>query len=262
MTATGSAAGEGGAGAGDEERREKLARIKAEVHRRWAALYGQLLQSASELHELGAETAEAAAAQPHPPVSSSPSSSAWPADMCLFPSLNVPPPTARERALLPDDPSAVRTYEQARPLFLEATKHLDLAKAFFTLDGGFVTDHAHLQREASKLYRHLSTFETVRVCMCVREGWPFLVLVLLLVSRGSCWCMARFSLSPFLLQPTYVYPTINSTPPSHLSTPPQTPAREASPGHGFAPGRCPSTPRGPAEPPGLPGYVQRIYTQP
>lgn len=47
---------------------------------------------------------------------------------------------------------------QARVLFLKAHKHLDDAKRYFVLDG-FVSDHAHLVREESRLYRYLSVFE-------------------------------------------------------------------------------------------------------
>lgn len=122
-----------------------MAFVKADVNRRWAALYGQLLAAASGAHE----GAEAPAPSPAPATRRSTFD-------IRFPSLNLP---AAGDSL--PDPADVRTYEQARALFLKASKHLEAAKTYFALDG-FASDHAHLQRETSWLYRHLSSFETVR----------------------------------------------------------------------------------------------------
>lgn len=139
--------------AGQEARRDKLAFTRADVSRRWAALYGHLLAAASELLEAGG-----AVGRPPPPA---PSRRTMPMTI-TFPSLGIPPAPAA--AALPASPAAVRTYAQARPLFLQASRHLEAARAYFRLDG-FVTDHAHLQRELSRLYRHLSSFEAVRALL-------------------------------------------------------------------------------------------------
>lgn len=49
---------------------------------------------------------------------------------------------------------------QAREVFLKASKYLEEARKVFILDG-FVTDHCHLTREISRLYRFLAAFEEV-----------------------------------------------------------------------------------------------------
>jgi hypothetical protein len=49
---------------------------------------------------------------------------------------------------------------QAREVFLKASKHLEEAKKVFVLEG-YVTDHVNLLRDTSRLYRALSSFETV-----------------------------------------------------------------------------------------------------
>lgn len=45
-------------------------------------------------------------------------------------------------------------------MFLKALKSVEEAKSFFLFDG-FVTDHVHLLRDTSRLYRHLAIFEQV-----------------------------------------------------------------------------------------------------
>lgn len=49
---------------------------------------------------------------------------------------------------------------QAREVFLKASKYLEEARKVFVLDG-FVTEHCHLTREISRLYRFLAAFEAV-----------------------------------------------------------------------------------------------------
>lgn len=134
--------------ASEEERRDKLAFARADVDRRWAALYSHILAAAAELHESCGDSDGT-------PSSSTPMA-------IRFPTLGIPRPDGQAPAASLPRPADVTTYEQARPLFLKASKHLEAAKAYFKLDG-FVSDHAHLQRELSRLYRHLSAFETVRL---------------------------------------------------------------------------------------------------
>jgi hypothetical protein len=47
-------------------------------------------------------------------------------------------------------------------VFLKALKSVEEAKSFFLFDG-FVTDHVHLLRDTSRLYRHLAIFEQVAI---------------------------------------------------------------------------------------------------
>jgi len=146
-------------GAAEQQRRDKLAQTKADVHRRWAALYCQILAAASKAHEFG--VAEAGEEAVGPPYSLD----------IRFPSLGITPAAASSSAVGNSLPAArdVTTFEQARPLFLLASKHLEAAKGYFTLDG-FVSDYADLQRDLSRLYRHVSSFETVRPIQRSREG--------------------------------------------------------------------------------------------
>lgn len=151
--------------------------------RRWAALYGQVLAAASELHEAGATGAEDAGSMAATTTSSTIST----AMDIRFPSLGIPASDGAAAAALPASPAAVRTYEAARPLFLQASRQLEAAKAYFKLEG-FVTDHAHLQRELSRLYRHLSSFEAVRPMPAVVDG---VVVAVLFVGRFRCGVGSR-----------------------------------------------------------------------
>jgi hypothetical protein len=71
----------------------------------------------------------------------------------------------------------IDTFEKARTVFIRSTARIEAAKKHFILDGlryfihflshfdfkkilGYVTDHATLLQEHSKLYHYLTTFET------------------------------------------------------------------------------------------------------
>lgn len=52
----------------------------------------------------------------------------------------------------------VVTMEQAKKVFTQCKEYLDVAFAFFKLDG-YVTDHVELAQDTSSLYKHLAFFE-------------------------------------------------------------------------------------------------------
>jgi len=138
---------EGEGGREEEEEEEKRAFTRADVHRRWAALYSSILQEAAEFIEGEGEGGREVKEEGSLPVV---------AFVVHFPSLETA--AAAAAAPLPK-PRDIRTFAEARPVFLLAHKHLDAALAFFKMDG-HVTDHVHLTRAISRLYRDLSLFET------------------------------------------------------------------------------------------------------
>lgn len=79
-------------------------------------------------------------------------SSSVPLHESLFPDLQLKPVTGYSvREII--------TFEHARAYFLRATQHIEAAKKYFVLDG-FVSDHANLLQEQSKLYHYLAGFES------------------------------------------------------------------------------------------------------
>lgn len=119
----------------DDERQDQRAFVCADVHRRYAALYSTLLQDAAEFIEGEGPSVPPAAL----------------GFQVRFPSLDIQVPTFPR-------PEDVKTFAQARTLFVAANKHLEAALEYFVVEG-FVTDHAHLMRGISRLYRDLSAFE-------------------------------------------------------------------------------------------------------
>jgi len=132
---------------------EKSMFIRADIHRRWAALYCSTLQEAAER----VEEEETGAAR----MERREESAISVAFVVHFPTLETALAggnSAAPPASLPQ-PKAINTFAEARFVFLLAQKHLDAALEFFKLDG-HVTDHVHLMRAVSRLYRDLSLFET------------------------------------------------------------------------------------------------------
>jgi len=142
---------EGLGGREDEEGREKRAFVRADVHRRWAALYSSILQEAAEFMEEEGEGGreDEGEMEGDAPV----------AFVVQFPSLQTTATAVAAAAAALPKPRDIKTFAKARPVFLLAQKHLDAALGFFQLDG-HVTDYVHLTRAVSRLYRDLSVFET------------------------------------------------------------------------------------------------------
>ncbi|EWM28653.1 kif1-binding protein [Nannochloropsis gaditana] len=139
-------------------REEARALSVAGVHRKWAVLYASILEEAAALAlgELDRNEARRPAAflVGFPrlfPSLSSPSSP-------LAPDASPAGATCAQPSRLPLPPS-ITSFAQARPVFLQAQKHLAAALSYFVLDG-HVTEHVHLLREQSKAYRDLAVFES------------------------------------------------------------------------------------------------------